>query len=48
MRLRSGLMTDLHESSAAVAPHVGIVGLGEMPVQAGRVELGQAVDLVDV
>lgn len=38
----------LHKASAAVAAHVCVVGLGEMPVEAGRVELGQAVHFVDV
>ena len=38
----------LNKSSAAVASHICIVGLGEMPVETGRVELGQAVNFVDI
>lgn len=38
----------LHKASTAVASNICIVGLREMPVEAGRVELGQAVHFVDV
>ena len=45
---RIGRLRYLNKASAAVAAYICIVGLGEMPVEAGRVELGQAVDFIDI
>ena len=38
----------LDKASTAVAAHIRIVGLRKMPVEAGGVELGQAVHFVDI
>ena len=38
----------LNKASTAVASDIRIVGLRKMPVEAGGVELGQAVHFVDI